>query len=102
MRFFPARLLNFFIFFAITCCLTVQTQAGTYKALLTSDAFLSYSTSPTDNTVRNYGGAGAVAVSASSASLTKGEFQSVLRFNAGDVKTYYDGFYGVGNWTIDS
>lgn len=48
----------------------------------------------------NYGAAGAVAVSA--AGLAKGEFQSVLRFEAAPAKTAFDTAFGVGQWQVES
>ena len=61
----------------------------------TGDAFVSSS-----NSTNNYGGAGALAVSANG--LPKGEFDSVLSFDLGSTKTSFDTLYGVGQWSIQS
>ena len=61
----------------------------------TSDALVS-SANPTSN----YGGAGALAVSASG--LPKGEFDSLLQFNFAAAKSSFDALYGAGAWTIQA
>lgn len=48
----------------------------------------------------SYGAAGGLAVSA--AGLPKGEFRSVLRFDAASAKAQFDATFGVGSWTIQS
>ena len=48
----------------------------------------------------NYGSAGSLALSA--AALSKGEFQSVLRFDSSTAKTTFDALYGPGAWTLQS
>lgn len=53
-----------------------------------------------DLTSCNFGGAGTLAVSA--ASSTKGEFQSVIRFNMASTVAQFNSTYGAGNWTITS
>lgn len=52
------------------------------------------------NAASNYGGAGALAVSASG--LAKGEFDSLLRFDLASAKTSFDALYGAGAWTLQS
>ncbi len=65
----------------------------------TLDTFVT--TSPTGNLANNnYGGAGAIAVSA--AGSAQGEFQSLLQFNLASAKSSFDGIYGVGQWSITS
>jgi hypothetical protein len=59
------------------------------------DAFVSAA-----NPDSNYGGAGALAVSASA--LPKGEFDSLLKFDFTTVKAQFDATFGVGAWHIDS
>ena len=68
-------------------------RADVVSVTASADAFV---TSAQPN--GNFGGAGALAVSAPGLSL--GEFQSVLRFSAGPVRAGFDALYGVGNWTI--
>jgi hypothetical protein len=46
----------------------------------------------------NYGGAGTFAVA--SASLSDGEYDSVLMFNTGAAVSQFNTTYGVGNWTV--
>ena len=48
----------------------------------------------------NYGGAGALQVSA--AGTTKGEMQSLLRFDFSTAKSSFDTTYGAGNWIFQS
>lgn len=64
-----------------------------------ADAFV---TTGTGNSLvaSNYGSAGALAVSASG--LSKGEFQSFLKFDLSSVKSTLDADYGAGLWTIQS
>ena len=64
-----------------------------------ADAFVT--TGPASNlTLNNYGGAGALALSA--AGSTQGEFQSVLRFDTSASKIAFDGLYGAGMWSLQS
>lgn len=58
-----------------------------------ADSFLSAS-----NPSSNYGGAGALEVSA--AGLPNGQFQSLLRFDLSSVKSGFDSALGAGNWTV--
>jgi len=46
----------------------------------------------------NFGAAGALAVAAGA--LTKGEFQSVLQFDASSAKSSFDSTFGTGQWSI--
>jgi len=48
----------------------------------------------------NYGVAGALSMAASG--LAKGEFQSVMMFDASSAKGSFDSTYGVGQWTIQA
>ena len=50
------------------------------------------------NPNNNYGGAGALAISA--AGLPQGEFQSVMRFDLTAAKSSFDATFGAGNWQI--
>ncbi len=61
----------------------------------TADTFVSSA-----NPANNYGAAGALAVSASATG--KGELDTFIRFNLATTKTYFDGIYGAGNWTVQS
>jgi len=64
-----------------------------------ADAFVT--TGPSANLVSsNYGGAGALGVSASG--LANGEFQSYLKFDLSSVKSTFDADYGAGLWSIQS
>lgn len=65
----------------------------------TADAFVA--TGPANNlVVSNYGGAGALALSA--AGSLNGEFQSVLRFDTSSAKSSFDSLYGAGSWSLQS
>ncbi len=48
----------------------------------------------------NFGGAGALAVSAAGAQ--KGAFESWMKFDMAAAKTQFDTAYGVGNWSLDA
>lgn len=48
----------------------------------------------------NYGAAGALEVSGTS--LSKGEFDSFIRFNFASTKNFFDTTYGAGNWSPTS
>src|SRR5437867_2202201 len=64
-----------------------------------ADAFVT--TGPANNlATNNYGGGGSVALSAPGSS--KGEFQTVLRFDTSTAKTSFDALYGPGGWTLQS
>lgn len=58
------------------------------------------STVSSANPDSNYGLGGALAISASG--LPKGEFQTVLRFDAAAAKVAFDETFGGGAWTISS
>jgi len=83
---------------ALAPSLTVQATGVNLNP--TSDAFVTTGP-PTNNlAANNYGGGGALAVSA--AGLSKGEFQSVLRFDTSSAKSSFDGLYGAGLWSLQS
>jgi hypothetical protein len=65
-----------------------------------STSIFTTATDSHDLTSCNFGGAGTLAIS--SASSTKGEFQSLLRFNLASTVASFNSTYGVGNWTISS
>jgi hypothetical protein len=79
----------------LTVAFAGQLQAASVTLNPSSDAFVS-SANPTNN----YGGAGAVAVSAPG--LAKGELQSLLQFDLSSAKTSFDGTFGVGQWVVQS
>src|SRR5882672_1700616 len=73
--------------------------AASYATTAVSDAFVT--TGPTGNLGdNNYGGGGALAVSASG--LPNGEFQSVIEFDLSGARSSFDGQYGAGQWSIQS
>lgn len=67
-----------------------------------NDAFVSGgSADPSSgSSTANYGGAGALQVSASGS--IKGEMQSLLKFDLASAKTAFDAEFGAGNWLIQS
>jgi MYXO-CTERM domain-containing protein len=73
----------------------ISSHAQVFSLTPTADALLSAA-----NPTLNYGGAGALAISA--AGLPKGEFDSLLQFNFAAAKSSFDAFYGAGLWTIQS
>ena len=78
---------------ATSLVLPLGAQTMTLNA--TADTFLS-----SVNATSNYGGAGALAVSA--AGLPKGEFDSLLRFDLASAKASFDALYGAGGWSLVS
>lgn len=64
-----------------------------------SDAFVTTGSSGNLSS-SNYGGAGALGVSAPGS--TKGEFQSFLQFDLSSAKSSFDSTFGAGNWSIQS
>lgn len=60
-----------------------------------ADVFVS-----SNNAALNYGGAGALAMSASGSA--KGEFDSLLRFDFSSAKSSFDAIFGAGAWTLQS
>ncbi len=87
-------------FFLLILLVTSSRVLGAVVSLNpTADAFVA--TGPANNLViSNYGGAGALALSA--AGSLNGEFQSVLRFDAGAAKSSFDSLYGAGSWSLQS
>ena len=75
--------------------LPASAPAAIFTLNPTLDAFVS-SANPTSN----YGGAGALVVSASG--LPKGEFDSLLQFNLAAAKASFDTTFGAGLWAINS
>jgi hypothetical protein len=71
----------------------VVARANTVDLNSVADAFLSSA-----NATSNYGGAGGLSIAASG--LPKGEFQSVLRFDASAAKSSFDAAFGAGQWSI--
>jgi hypothetical protein len=90
-RFFALILLAFAVFTAAISTL----RAATISLNPVADAFVS-SANPTNN----YGGAGALEVSA--AALAKGEFQSLLQFDLSSAKASFDATFGAGHWSTQS
>ncbi len=74
-------------------------SATTLGTTAVADAFVAAGATG-DLRDNNYGGGGALAVSA--ASLPNGEFQSVLRFNLAALRNALDLEYGAGVWSIQS
>lgn len=73
----------------------LASEAQVFSLLPSADVLLSAA-----NPNVNYGGAGALAVSASG--LPKGEFDSLLQFDFAAAKSSFDAFYGAGAWDIQS
>jgi hypothetical protein len=84
---------------AITLMATIRGFGAGLDLNPTADAFIT--TGPANSlSVNNYGAAGALALSAPGSS--KGEFQSVLRFDASVAKSTFDSAYGAGLWSLQS
>lgn len=84
----------------LLCALANQSaRSATFSLNPGADTFVT--TGPSGNlSNNNYGGAGALAVSA--VGLSQGEFQSLLQFNLAAAKSSFDSQFGVGLWTIQS
>ncbi len=72
------------------------------NAAPTADAFLAAGSASnpvgTDLSGLNFGGAGTLAIAP--ASSTKGEFDTILKFNLASSVSQFNTTYGVGNWSI--
>jgi hypothetical protein len=86
----------------IICALAAScscARAATSSLNPIGDAFVT--TGPSANLgANNYGGAGALAISAPG--LSQGEFQSVLQFSLSGVKSSFDSQFGAGLWSIQA
>lgn len=72
---------------------------GSSDGTTNGDAFVT--TGPSGNLSGiNYGGAGAIAVSA--AGLANGTFASFLRFDVSAAKAQFDSTYGIDSWVLDT
>jgi hypothetical protein len=78
---------------ALLALLSAPARAADVTLAPTADTFVSASES-----AGNYGGAGAIEVSAPGS--LNGEFQGLLRFNAAAAKTTFDAAFGAGNWRL--
>src|SRR6266850_128005 len=83
------------VFAVIALLLILRAKAATFTLNPSADAFVSANQSG-----NNYGGAGALSVAAPG--LSKGEFQSVLRFDLSGAKSTFDNQFGAGQWSIQS
>jgi len=84
---------------AITLTATSSVHGTVVNLNPAADAFVT--TGPANNlATNNYGGAGALAISAAGSS--KGEFQSVMRFDTSGAKSSFDTLYGAGLWSVQS
>lgn len=79
---------------------TITLQQGVSGYSGTTDTFVTNGTTNGADPARNYGGAGALAVSATG--LSQGQFQSLIEFNLASAKTLFDTTYGVGGWAVTS
>jgi hypothetical protein len=79
----------------LSLLMTPLASAATFTLNPLADAFVSSA-----NPSSNYGGAGALAISA--AGLPKGEFNSLLKFDLAAAKSNFDATFGNGLWVIDS
>lgn len=97
MRVLSATIFMKLILLSALAAVAVASPLGAQTVTLSpvADAFVS-----SLNPASNYGGAGALAVSASGS--TKGEFDSLLRFDFATAKTSFDTLYGAGVWTLQS
>lgn len=69
----------------------------------TIDAFVTDGTTNNASPTSNYGGAGAIAVSAPTAvapANTQGEFRSLVQFDTAPAKSSFDSQFGSGGWNV--
>lgn len=86
----------------ITLAETSNSFATVVSLTSISDAFVAAGSADPNsgNPEKNYGGAGALQISASGS--TKGEMQSLMKFDLASAKLAFDAAYGTGNWTVES
>ena len=88
-----------FLVFLVVATAALPGLGATFSANPTADAFVT--AGPAGGlSGNNYGGAGAVSVSAPG--LAQGEQQSVLRFDLAAAPASFDGAFGAGQWSIQS
>jgi len=84
---------------ALHLFIATPASAATFGTNSFSDAFVT--SGPGGNlSGNNYGGAGAIGVSAPG--LSNGEFQSVLQFDLAGARNSFDNQFGAGQWSIQS
>jgi hypothetical protein len=84
---------------AVCLLLASPVQAVTFDLNASADAFVT--TGPGGSlSSSNYGGAGALSIAAPGS--TKGEFQTVLKFDLGPARTSFDTQFGAGQWNLQS
>jgi len=97
------KLCKFLVFFGLLGLAgplpRARSATATVSTTAVADAFVAAGTS-LDLRDNNYGGGGALAVSAGA--LPNGEFQSVLRFNLASLRNALDLQFGAGVWSIQS
>lgn len=93
--------LSLTIFSPLSASTTITLQQGVSPVGYTgtTDTFVTNGTLNNANPTKNFGAAGALAVSASG--LSQGEFQSLIQFDLASAKSQLDTAYPSG-WTIDS
>ena len=84
-------------FIIVGTCWTIKASAATVDLIPVADATVSAA-----NSTNNYGGGGALSLAGNGAPSSKGEFQSVLRFDASSAKSSFDLLFGIGQWTVQS
>lgn len=91
-----------FCAYILSVLLTAAVRAATVSLNPVADAFVTAGSSDPNagSPNANYGGTGALAVSA--AALPKGEFDSLLKFDLSSAKATFDGAFGATPWAIDS
>lgn len=94
----PVRLVAIVLIGSAVFTLPLTGMADSYTINNTiNDAFLA--NGPTGNlAANNYGGAGTLAIAPAASS--KGEFDSVIKFNTSLAVSQFNTSYGAGNWTI--
>lgn len=91
--------LAIFLIVASFVSLATQADGATFNTNSFSDAFVT--TGPGGNlSGNNYGAAGALGISAPGSA--KGEFQSVMQFDAASAFNSFNNQYGAGQWSIQS
>lgn len=87
------------VLLSVICLAPSVSRGATFMVNPSGDAFVT--TGPSGNlSGNNYGGAGSLSVAAQGS--PQGEFQSVLQFSLAGARTFFDGIYGSGSWSVES
>jgi hypothetical protein len=94
-----SRCCTAFVLQVVFCLAPFLCLGATFTVNPSGDAFVT--SGPSGNlSGNNYGGAGSLSVAAPGS--PQGEFQSVLKFSLAGARSFFDGMYGTGQWSVES